>query len=139
MDIARLDDKKRALDAARPLPPDVVRSLDAWFRVELTYTSNALEGNTLSRRETAVVLEQGLTVGGKSLQEHLEATNHACALDLVQAIVKRGRRRAVSEREILQLHELVLQGIDNANAGRYRDVAVRIAGTQGARLDGRVG
>ena len=129
MDIARLDEKKRALDAARPLPPDVVRSLDAWFRVELTYTSNALEGNTLSRRETAVVLEKGLTVGGKSLQEHLEATNHACALDLVQAIVKRGRRRAVSEHEILQLHELVLQGIDNANAGRYRDVAVRIAGT----------
>ncbi|MFM8537068.1 MAG: hypothetical protein ACKOES_03205, partial [Planctomycetaceae bacterium] len=50
MDIARLDEKKRALDAARPLPPDVVQSLDAWFRVELTYTSNALEGNTLSRR-----------------------------------------------------------------------------------------
>lgn len=52
----------------RPLPPDVVRSLDAWFRVQLTYTSNALEGNTLSRRETAVVLEKGLTVGGKSLR-----------------------------------------------------------------------
>ena len=67
MNLQRLDAKKLALDRRRPLSPDAVRNLEAWFRVELTYTSNALEGNTLSRRETAVVLEKGLTVGGKSL------------------------------------------------------------------------
>jgi Fic family protein len=127
MQFKSLDTKKQALDRLRPLPPEAVRNLDAWFRVELTYTSNALEGNTLSRRETAVVLEKGLTVGGKTLKEHLEATNHARAIDFVSSLV--GSRRTVSEQEILRLHELVLEGIDDANAGRYRSVAVRIAGS----------
>jgi Fic family protein len=121
------DIKKRSLDRLRLLPADVVRNLDAWFRVELTYTSNALEGNTLSRRETAVVLEKGLTVGGKTLKEHLEATNHARAIDFVSTLVD--SRRIVSEQQLLRLHELVLEGIDDANAGRYRNVAVRIAGS----------
>ena len=129
MNLRTLDAKKHALDRLRPLPPGIVRNLDGWFRVELTYTSNALEGNTLSRRETAVVLEKGLTVGGKSLKEHLEATNHARALDFVQSLVGGKGRRTVSERDLLRLHELVLEGIDEANAGRYRDVAVRIAGS----------
>jgi len=129
MNLRTLETKKHALDRLRPLPPGVVRALDAWFRVELTYTSNALEGNTLSRRETAVVLEKGLTVGGKSLKEHLEATNHARALDFAHSLVETKGRRAVSERDILRLHELVIEGIDEANAGRYRDVAVRIAGS----------
>ena len=64
-------------------------NLEDWFRVELTYTSNAIEGNTLTRRETALVVEKGLTVGGRSLIEHLEATNHVSALDWVQAQVHR--------------------------------------------------
>jgi hypothetical protein len=96
--------------------------------LELTYTSDALEGNTLSRRETAVVIEKGLTVGGKSLREHLEATNRAQAIDFVTSLVER-KTRTVTEQEILKLHELVLHGIDDANAGRYRDVAVRITGS----------
>lgn len=127
MEIHFLDTKKHALDRLRPLSADVVRNLDAWFRVELTYTSNALEGNTLSRRETAVVLEKGLTVGGKTLKEHLEATNHARAIDFVATLVD--RRRIISEQQLLRLHELVLEGIDDANAGRYRNVTVRIAGS----------
>jgi Fic family protein len=129
MNLATLDAKKEALDRLRPLPAEVVRSLEAWFRVELTYTSNAIEGNTLSRRETAVVLEKGLTVGGKSLKEHLEATNHAHALDFVHQLAAAKSPRRVSETDILRLHELVLNGIDEANAGRYRRVAVRIAGS----------
>ena len=92
-----IDAKKQALDRLRPLPPESLRNLEAWFRVELTYTSNALEGNTLSRRETAVVLEKGMTVGGKSLKEHLEATNHARALDFVSQLI--GRQRVVAEQE----------------------------------------
>lgn len=127
MNLKSIEAKKRELDRLRPLPAAAVRSLEAWFRVELTYTSNALEGNTLSRRETAVVLEKGLTVGGKTLQEHLEATNHARAIDFVATLVE--SQQAVSEHDILRLHELVLEGIDDANAGRYRTVAVRIAGS----------
>jgi Fic family protein len=128
MNLNILTAKKAALDRLRPLSPVVVQNLADWFRVELTYTSNALEGNTLSRRETAVVLEKGLTVGGKSLKEHLEATNHARAIDFV-SVLAGSPPRAVSEQHILRLHELVLDGIDDGNAGRYRSVPVRIAGS----------
>jgi Fic family protein len=116
------------LDSFRPLPPDLVRSLDEWFKIELTYTSNALEGNTLSRAETALVVEKGLTVNGKTLREHLEAVNHAAALDWLGKLVGQPRQ-AISERTILDLHALVLQRIADANAGRYRSVAVRMAGS----------
>ena len=65
MDYAKLSQKKKKIDALCPLPPALIKNLDDWFRIELTYTSNAIEGNTLTRRETAVIIEKGLTVGGK--------------------------------------------------------------------------
>ncbi len=99
-----------------------------WFRVELTYTSNAIEGNTLTRRETALVVEKGLTVGGKSLIEHLEATNHAHALDWVREQVTRQSANLKKE-DILHIHDVILKGIDDANAGHYRSVPVRISGS----------
>jgi len=123
-----LTDLRAQLDTFRPLPPALLRNLEEWFRVELTYSSNAIEGNTLTRQETALVVEKGLTVGGKTLTEHLEATNHAKALDWVQAQVKR-QPRDLEERDLLTLHELVLRGIDDAHAGRYRSIPVRIAGS----------
>lgn len=125
---AKLSLKKRQLDVHRPLAAAVERNLDDWFRVELTYTSNAIEGNTLTRRETAVVIEHGLTVGGKSLREHLEATNHAAALDLVHALAAK-KRSQLTMRDVLAVHALILKGIDDANAGHYRDVPVRISGS----------
>ncbi len=128
MDWTVLNSKKHELDSIRPLPPALVRNLEEWFRVELTYTSNAIEGNTLTRRETAIVIEKGLTVGGKSLKEHLEAINHAKALDIVRELVSK-KNRNLSEADILRIHEMVLSGIDDSNAGRYRDVAVRISGS----------
>ena len=84
MDFTPLTRKKQTLDQHRPLPPALVRNLEQWFLIELTYTSNALEGNTLTRKETAAVVEKGLTVGGKSLIEHLEAANHARALQNIE-------------------------------------------------------
>lgn len=132
MTFDNLTTKKDRLDEARTqgsgLPPALVTNLDDWFKVELTYTSNALEGNTLTRQETALVVEKGLTVGGKSLQEHLEATNHAQALDWVRKLVS-SRRKTVSEKDILEIHHLILKGIDDVNAGHYRTVAVRISGS----------
>jgi len=124
-----LTEKKEKLDSFRPLPPELVKNLEDWFRVELTYTSNAIEGNTLSRQETALVVEKGLTIGGKSLREHLEATNHVEALDFIKGLVSK-KREDIGEEEILAIHRLVLQKIDDANAGRYRSVRVRIAGAQ---------
>lgn len=128
MKYRNLTDKKKRLDGFRPLPDTLVRNLDDWFRVELTYTSNAIEGNTLTRRETALVVEKGLTVGGKSLAEHLEATNHAHALDWVKEQIKR-KPTDLTEKDILRIHDIILKGLDDANAGHYRSVPVRISGS----------
>jgi len=123
-----LNNKKIELDRYRPLPPELVTNLDDWFRIELTYTSNAIEGNTLTRQETALVVEKGLTVRGKSLSEHLEAHNHANALDFVKSSVGKSSDQ-LTEHDILDIHGLILRGIDDVNAGRYRSVPVRIAGS----------
>jgi Fic family protein len=120
--------KKQQLDTFRPLPPALVRNLDDWFRVELTFTSNAIEGNTLTRAETALVIEKGLTVGGKSLREHLEAANHAKALDFVHSIVAK-KPSEITAKDVLSIHDLILKGIDDDNAGHYRSVPVRISGS----------
>ena len=124
----KLINKKNQLDSYRPLPDELLRNLDDWFRVELTYTSNAIEGNTLTRRETALVVEKGLTIGGKTLIEHLEATNHAHALDWIKEQIRR-KPQVLSEKDILLIHDIILQGIDNQNAGHYRNVPVRISGS----------
>jgi len=132
MNFDKLTQKKNELDSFRQsgsgLPVALVQNLEEWFRVELTYTSNAIEGNTLTRRETALVVEKGITVGGKSLREHLEATNHAQALDMVNEIASR-KQGQVSEKEMFTLHEVILKGIDDVHAGHYRSVAVRISGS----------
>jgi Fic family protein len=120
--------KKAQLDGFRPLSPNLVRNLEEWFVVELTYTSNALEGNTLSRRETAAVVEKGLTVGGKTLVEHLEATNHAKALAEVIRLSQLPTSQ-LSRGDLLRLHATVLHGIDDANAGQFRTIPVRISGS----------
>ena len=128
MNYATLTRKKRLLDGLRPLPPALVRNLDDWYRVELTYTSNAIEGNMLTRRETAVVIEKGLAVGGKSLKEHQEATNHAQALDFARALARK-KSAAITVQDILNLHGIILKSIDDENAGRLRSVPVRISGS----------
>ncbi len=78
--------------------------------------------------KTTVVVEKGLTVSGKSLVEHLEATNHACALQKILKLAE-GRTKDLTERAILDIHETILRGIDDGNAGRYRSIAVRISGS----------
>jgi len=123
-----LSNKKSELDKFRPLPPELVTNLDDWFRVELTYTSNAIEGNTLTRKETALVVEKGLTVRGKSLHEHFEAHNHSKALDFIKSLVDK-KSSGITEKDILEIHRLILHGIDDDNAGKYRSVPVRISGS----------
>lgn len=128
MNLSDLTTKKETLDTHLPLPQALVKNLEDWFRIELTYTSNALEGNTLTRRETAMVVEKGITVGGKTLIEHLEATNHAAAIDWMKTQAHH-QSPPLTENDIVHLHSLILKGIDDANAGRYRTVAVRISGS----------
>ncbi len=129
MEYHKLTAKKEEIDRYRPLPTALVRNLEEWFCVELTYTSNAIEGNTLTRHETALVIEKGLTVGGKSLKEHLEATNHAKAFDWILTLLQK-KISFLTEQDILYLHSLILKGIDDPYAGAYRTVSVRISGSR---------
>jgi len=123
--LCELDERKARLDAARPLPQHTLASLREQLALEWTYNSNAIEGNTLTLRETQVVLE-GITVGGKPLKDHLEAINHRDAIRYVEGLVS--EEQALSERAILDLHGLVLKGIDGQQAGRYRQQNVIITG-----------
>ena len=124
----KLTKKKEELDKYRPLPSELVKNLEEWLDVELTYTSNAIEGNTLTRMETALIIEKGITVEGKSLREHLEAINHKKALEEIRILAKK-RQQNLSEKDILHIHGLILTGINSAWAGRYRQVSVRISGS----------
>ncbi|PSR20716.1 MAG: hypothetical protein C7B45_13585 [Sulfobacillus acidophilus] len=123
--LARLDLKVRRIHAARPLPPATLDSLRAWLRVETTYTSNAIEGNVLTRQETTVVLE-GLTIGGKPLRDHLEALDHAEAFDYMYDLAQ--QHAPFTETDLRMLHQLMLRRSQPDHAGRYRDVQVWILG-----------
>jgi Fic family protein len=126
--LTTLEEKKQRLDGYIPFSVDLVANLRDWFKIELTYTSNAIEGNTLSRAETALVVEKGVTVDGKTLKEHLEAVNHAQAFDWVMQRIDT-TKRDITESTILNIHQLILQKIVDNQAGRYRTVPVRIAGS----------
>ncbi len=125
----KLAAKKQRLDAYRPLPGELVKNLDEWFRVELTYTSNAIEGNTLTRAETALVVEKGITVAGKSLKEHLETTNHVEALEYVKALVGK-TRRDITKNDISDINKIILNKTEEDNGGRYRTMLARLTGSE---------
>jgi Fic family protein len=122
----RIERKKRELDALRPLPKSALERLRHQFAIELAYNSNAIEGNTLTLRETQMVIEEGITIKGKPLREHFEAINHQKAFELLENLVK--KKAKLSEDVIRELHGLVLAGIDDENAGIYRGTNVRILG-----------
>ncbi|GAE29530.1 Fic family protein [Alkalihalobacillus hemicellulosilyticus] len=123
----QIDQKKALLDAKRPLPKYTVKSLREKLLLEWTYHSNAIEGNTLTINETKVVLG-GITVGGKTLREHLEVLNHRDAIHFIEDIVQMDE--PLSEWQIKNLHRLVLKGIDDEYAGVYRDQQVFISGAK---------
>ena len=123
---ARILSKKKALDNLRPLPPQLVKKLREQMQIEFTYNSNAIEGNTLSLRETQLVIQEGITVRGKSLREHLEARNHPEAIDYVESLAQ--KEATIGQDDVLKVHALLMRGIDDENAGKYRTGQVRVAG-----------
>jgi len=127
VDLTLIDELKNRLDSLRPLPAEVVRNLEEVYRVEWTYNSNAIEGNTLTLLETKLVLEQGLTIGGKKLREHFEVINHAEAIAYIQELLRQDQE--LTEYVVKSIHHLVLKNIAD-DAGRYRMVNVRISGSQ---------
>jgi Fic family protein len=125
--LARLDQKKAQLDALRPLPAAAVRRLSQQLAVEWIYNSNAIEGSTLTLRQTQLILETGLTIGGKSLREHFEVINHRDAIECVEELASGDD--PITPIHVRQIHRLVLTRIDDESAGQYRTLPVRIAGT----------
>ncbi|HYU13700.1 MAG TPA: Fic family protein [Stellaceae bacterium] len=126
-EIDRLRRKKQQLDQLRPLSPRSLAALAAWYDVELTYSSNAIEGNTLTRSETAIVLEKGITIGGKPLKDHLEAIGHRDALAFVRTLAAAGE--PLREIDIREIHRLILAQVDPEEAGRYSRHQRMIAGS----------
>ncbi len=124
--LARLEQKKAQLDSLRPLPAAAVSRLQEQLTVEWIYNSNAIEGSTLTLRETQLILETGLTIGGKSLREHFEVINHKDAIQYVEQLA--GQNEPVTPFHVRQIHKLVLARIDDENAGQYRRTQVSIAG-----------
>lgn len=122
----RLEDKRNVLREARPLPSVSLQKIKETLSVEWTYNSNSIEGNTLTLRETQMVLQEGVTVKGKSLREHFEAKNHDNAINLLSQLVE--NKQDLSSRVVLSIHELVLQNIEQDYAGRLRNGGVRITG-----------
>jgi fido (protein-threonine AMPylation protein) len=128
----QLDILKNWLDSFRPLPPVVVAELKQFYTVQMTYHSNAIEGNTLTQSETEMVLSHGITIGGKTLVEHLEVISHRDAMEYVEELAR--QNTPIGEWELKTLHSLILHPVDQATgnneAGRYRMLDVRSAGTK---------
>lgn len=122
----RLYQKKQDLQASRPLPNIALNKIRESLSIEWTYNSNSIEGNTLSLRETQMVLQEGITIKGKSLREHFETYNHDKAIDYLFSIIN--DNYVLRSIDILSLHSLVLRSIEEDFAGRLRNGGVRITG-----------
>ena len=122
----RIDANKAAIDGIRPFEGEYLRQLREYYRIGLTWTSNALEGNSLTEMETKILLEDGLTVGGKPLRDTLEAVGHSLAYDYMFGLL--GKRNIAVE-DIKTLHHLFFKSIDDAHAGVWRDINIIVTGT----------
>lgn len=122
----RLYHKKQHLQSSRPLPTIALNKIKESLSIEWTYNSNSIEGNTMSLRETQMVLQEGITVKGKSLREHFETHNHDKAIDYLYSIIN--ETYILRSIDILSLHGLVLRSIEEDFAGRIRNGGVRITG-----------
>jgi Fic family protein len=124
--LAPIDKINQKIQAFRPISKGLLKQIKEYYRIGFTYSSNALEGNTLTETETKVVLEDGLTISGKPLRDHYEASGHSEAFDFVYDLAK---KKTIIERDILNIHRLFYYRLDQDNAGQYRKVSVVITGT----------
>lgn len=118
-----IDTNKQLLDSRRPFNANQLARIKRIFDVDLTYNSNAIEGSTMTFNETKLVLNEGLTIGGKKLNEHLEVINHKYAIDFIESI---STNKSISLRDIKDIHSLILRGIDDKYAGKFRDTLVGV-------------
>jgi Fic family protein len=123
-----IDLLKAKLQSIRPLSIEALNKIKAALEMEYTYESNRIEGNTLTLQETALVVSEGVTIGGKTMREHLEAINHTQAVEFIKDIARADI--SITERIIKEIHALILHGINKEQAGKYRDVPVMIVGSR---------
>lgn len=112
-----IDELKAKIDSFRPLSEDILVQIQEYYKIALTYSSNALEGNTLDLAETKVVIEDGLTINGKPMKDHLETLGHASAF---VELLELAKSSTISEENIKNLHKIFYAKIDSDNAGSYR-------------------
>ncbi len=124
----RILERKKALDSRRPLNKLQLQKLKEEFLVEYVYNSTSIEGNTLNLNETRLVLQEGITIGGKSLREHLDVMNQKAAIDYIESFIK--EKKAIKEADIITLHRITLKGISDYWAGRYKTSQNRIIGSK---------
>lgn len=127
--LKRIDEKLKLIQSHRPLTGSVVQKLKEQFSIEMTYNSNAIEGNRLTLKETFLVINEGITVKGRSLKDHLEAKNHYEAIHYLYDLIEHGKRKTVSEQLIRSLQQLVIKDIEDQEAGKYRTGNVMIMGS----------
>lgn len=120
-----IDALQKEINIRRPFDERVLKQIREYYRIGLTYTSNALEGNSLTETETKIVLEEGITIGGKRLIDHLEVIGHGDALNYLYECIK---NKNFSEDDIKKLHQLFYYRIDEKYAGIYRDIKIFISG-----------
>lgn len=120
-----IDKKKEILDSFRPFSSEQTINLKKVYNTDMTYNSNAIEGNTLSYSETKLILQEGITIGGKSINEHLEVINHKEALDFIEELINLPTS-AIRETDILNIHNLILKSINSKEAGKYRTQLVGV-------------
>ena len=127
MTLTKLDEQKSIWRSKKPLESVQLQKMKEYFNTAYTYESNRIEGNTLTLSETHLVVNEGVTIGGKSMREHLEVMNHQEAIALIYDFVE--RKIHLNSYYLKQIHAIVLNGIDKRNAGVYRSVPVRISGS----------
>ncbi len=125
--LRKIDLFQKEINTLRPLEGEILEQIKDYYRVGLTWTSNALEGNSLTESETKVLLEDGLTVGGKPLRDLFEAVDRAKAYDFMFSALQ---NRCIDEYTVLRMHELFYQNVEPDYAGRYRNMRVIITGSR---------
>ncbi len=125
--LMELDKLMLQYKSKKPLNSIQAQKLNEYLKVKYTFNSNKIEGNTLSLQETHLVVQEGITIGGKSMREHLEAINHAEAIDYIMDLAQ--NKILLDQHTLLGIHQLVLKSIDTEHAGRYRTFGVRISGS----------
>ena len=126
--LLQIDSLKCRLQNIRPLPVEALHKIKASFEMEYTFESNRIEGNTLTLQETVLIVSEGITISGKSMNEHLEAINHAQAIEFIKDIARSDIE--INERTIREIHAIILHGINKEQAGKYRNVPVMIVGSR---------